>query len=299
MRVLIAGCGDTGKRLARRHAERGDEVIAQVRSPASGAALAGLVANRIVHDLDGNDTPGLQLPKIDLVYILFPPSASTVNVDEEPRTQALLAALDINSPPARIVYISTTGVYGDAAGQWVDEQTPAAPESARGARRWAAENVVRRWCDAHRTEAIILRVPGIYGPGRLPLARLRDGTPVLHEADAPWSNRIHIDDLATACLLAGTVAGACGTYNVSDGQPSTMTDYFTRLADLAGLPRPPQVSMAQAQRTLSENMLSFLRESRRLDSSRIRDELGFIPRFATLDDGLRHALAEDAGAGAI
>jgi nucleoside-diphosphate-sugar epimerase len=135
-------------------------------------------------------------------------------------------------------------------------------------------------------DLIILRVPGIYSPGRLPVERVRQGVPVLIETDAPWSNRIHADDLAAACFAAARCGRSGQAYNISDGHPTTMTDYFWRIADLYGLPRPPAISMAEARRVLSPSMLSFLEESKRLDTRRMRDELGVALRYPDLASGL-------------
>jgi nucleoside-diphosphate-sugar epimerase len=140
---------------------------------------------------------------------------------------------------------------------------------------------------------VILRVAGIYGPGRLPLARLREGTPVICPREAPPSNRIHAQDLAEVCLAAATRAPAGRIYNVSDGRPSSMTEYFYTVADLAGLPRPPCVPYAQAEAELGPGMWAFLSESRRLDSRRMLNELGITLRYPELADGLRASLADD------
>jgi nucleoside-diphosphate-sugar epimerase len=132
----------------------------------------------------------------------------------------------------------------------------------------------------------VLRVPGIYGPGKLPLARLRQGLPVLREADAPYTNRIHVDDLAAICVAAMSGRHNNTVYNVSDGNPGNMTDYFFRVADAAGLPRPPVVGREEAQQVLSPGMLSFLNDSRRMDNTRLLKELGITLRYPDLDTGL-------------
>ena len=132
----------------------------------------------------------------------------------------------------------------------------------------------------------MLRVPGIYGPGKLPLARLRKGTPVLREEDSPYTNRIHADDLALICIAAMNSSHASNIYNVSDGHPSNMTDYFFRVADAAGLPRPPTVSRTEAQEVLSAGMLSFLKDSRRMSNAKMLDELAVTLRYPDLAAGL-------------
>ena len=283
MKVLIIGCGDTGQRIARQHLDAGDSVVATSRSDTRCNELSkfeGLDVRQL--DLD-NIPSDRALPVVDLVYMLVPPGG---HGSHDPRMAALLALLEQDTPAARLVYFSTTGVYGDCEGEWVSESRPRQPQSDRAWRRAAAEQQLEHWCEQQAVNLVILRVPGIYGPGRLPTARLERGDPVLIEAEAPWSNRIHIDDLAATAVAAGTHADACGIYNVSDGQPTTMTDYFNRVADACGLPRPPQISREQAEQQLSANMLSFLNESRRIDNTRVRTELGVRLIYPDLDAGL-------------
>ena len=188
--------------------------------------------------------------------------------------------------PERVVYISTSGVYGDCGGAWIDEDWPLNPISERGKRRLAAELILRGWSDRTGIPVVILRVPGIYGPGRLPVERVRQGVPVLFEADSPYSNRIHADDLALACCAAARRGHAGQAYNISDGHPTTMTDYFWRIADRYGLKRPPAISLAEARQVLSPNMLSFLEESKRLDNRRMLDKLQVTLQYPDLASGL-------------
>ncbi len=197
-----------------------------------------------------------------------------------------LRLLDSANVPHRMVYLSTTGIYGDCGGAWIDETRPPAPVAPRAKRRWDAENSARETCAALGIELVILRVAGIYGPGKLPLKRLRAGLPLVSASEAPFTNRIHIDDLVSACAAAMERGAPGAVYNISDGNPSTMVDYFDRLADLVGLPRPPQISLAEAQKQLTPGMLSYMQESRRLDNRRMREELGVKLRYPSLNVGL-------------
>lgn len=279
--VFIVGCGDIGLRVAALERVDGRRVAALARSEASALALARHGIEPVAGDLDRPDSlRGLPAAAV-LHYFAPPPPVG----EDDPRLGALLAALG-GSLPGRVVYISTSGVYGDCGGAWVDEDWPLNPRSDRGKRRLAAETRLRTWAGAAGAEAVVLRVPGIYGPGRLPLERIRQAVPVLCEEESPWSNRIHADDLAQACFLAARRGRAGGVYNISDGQPSSMTDYFYRLADLAGLPRPPAVSMAQARQILGPGILSFLEESKRLDNRKMLEELGVVLRYPGLAEGL-------------
>jgi nucleoside-diphosphate-sugar epimerase len=192
------------------------------------------------------------------------------------------------------LYISTTGVYGDTGGQVVTEAAPVAPTSNRGRRRAAAEQIVREWCSLRGVRRVVLRVPGIYGPGRLPLDRLRRGEPAIRPEDAGAGNRIHVDDLVAACVAA-LERPVEGIFNVADGDHASTTVFLQRTAALAGLPPPPLVALAEAQGRISPGMLSFLLESRRVDNRRMREELGVEPRYARVDDGIAASLSEMRG----
>ncbi len=220
------------------------------------------------------------------LYYFAPPPAEG---DTDPRLRRVLAALTA-ALPQRIVYISTSGVYGDCAGAWVDETYPLNPSTPRAHRRADAEAALHAWSAATGVPVVILRVPGIYGPGKLPLERLRKGLPLLSEADSPYTNRIHVDDLITVCRAAMQRGQPGAAYNVSDGQPSNMTDYFNRIADFTGLPRPPLISRDEIDQ-LSPGMRGFMEESKRLDNRRMREELGVELRYPTLEAGLAACLA--------
>ncbi|MDP3857950.1 MAG: SDR family oxidoreductase [Stagnimonas sp.] len=275
--VLILGCGDIGRRIGRQHLGPGVEVIGAVRSAASAAAVAaaGLVPLRL--DLDQPLPP---LPCADTVYWCAPPPA------EGETDRRLRAVLTVLRPPAQgLLYISTSAVYGDCQGRWISEAEPLKPGSGRGRRRLDAELALRAWSARTGARTVVLRVPGIYGPGRLPVERLRRGDPVLREQDSPYTNRVHADDLAAACMLALRQGEVGAAYNISDGRPTTMSDYLLRCARLLGLPEPPRIALAEAAATFSPMLMSFLEESKRLDASRLR-ALGWQPRHPDLDEGL-------------
>lgn len=279
--VLIVGCGDIGLRVAHQLLERGIAVHGQVRGTASAQRLNRAGVTPVIADLDA--PPALAAADYELVFWFAPPPNAG---DGDPRLRAWLA----HNAPARLVYISTSGVYGDCDNRWIDETEPCKPQTPRGRRRVDAEAALADHAERRGTEPVILRVPGIYGPGRLPIERLRAGTPVIDEAESPTTNRIHADDLARAAIAAAERGTPGAAYNVSDGSPTTMTDYFCRCAALLGLPEPPRVSMAEARRTFTPAMLSFLEESKRLLTSKMRDELGVRPRYPDLAAGLPSCL---------
>jgi nucleoside-diphosphate-sugar epimerase len=282
--VLIVGCGYIGRRVAALLQARGAAVTGLVRSDATAQGLRDQAVRVLRVDLDDAEA-GAHWARgfADIFYFAPPPPQG----ETDTRMAAFLQALDAESPPRRIVYISTSAVYGDCQGRWITEAEPVNPATARGRRRLDAEDRLRVWADEHGVQWIILRVPGIYGPGKLPLARLRAATPVLREADAPYTNRIHADDLAAICVAARDSVQANTLYNVSDGHPSNMTDYFFRLADAAGLPRPPEVARTEAGQVLTPGMLSFLQDSRRMDNRKLLAELGIELQYPDLDAGLK------------
>ncbi len=187
--------------------------------------------------------------------------------------------------------MSTTGVYGDAAGGSVDESSPVAPGNDRSRRRVAAEQAVRAWCDARGVRWVVLRVPGIYGPDRLPLERLQRGEPALRPEDSGPANRIHVDDLVAACVAA-IEHPVGGVFNVGDGDHASTTVFLQVTAGLAGLPPPTLVSLAEARGRISPGMLAYLVESRRVDTSRMLNELGVVPRYPSVASGVAASLAE-------
>lgn len=282
--VLIVGCGYIGRRVALRLQQAGCRVSGWVRSADSVARLQqdGIDARQV--DLDALPAGVLEGTAYDALCYFAPPQPAGAR-DERLRT--LLAGIPGNARPRRLLYISTSAVYGDCNGAWITESQPLQPATERGARRLDAERQLQAWCDEQGVDWMILRVPGIYGPGKLPLARLRQGTPVLREADAPYTNRIHGDDLAAICVAALMSTHRNEIYNVSDGHPSNMTDYFNRVADAAGLPRPPAVDRAEAERVLSAGMLSFLRDSRRMRNDKLLQQLDVTLMYPDLESGLR------------
>jgi nucleoside-diphosphate-sugar epimerase len=284
--MLLVGCGYVGTRLARQYLDLGQSLTGVVRSEAGVARLMKLGIPALAADLARDDLSRLPL-RGSRVFLLAPPPTSGV---EDLHTRRLADAFKHAGGPRRVVYIGTTGVYGDCGGDWVDETWPARPAVDRARRRWDAEQTLAGWSRETGGELIVLRVAGIYGPGRLPLERIRQGVPMVREAESPYSNRIHVDDLATVCMAAMERGQPGAVYNACDGNPSTMTDYFLAIADAAGLPRPPLIPMAEAAGQVSEAMLSYLAESRRLSNRRLTEDLGVVLRYPTLDQGLPSCL---------
>ncbi len=280
--VLIIGCGDIGERVARLELAEGNVVKGLARSEQSAQRLRHASIEPLAGDLDIPSSLDHLPVKDSLVYYFAPPPGRGVT---DPRIQTFVSAMNSANLPKRVVLISTTGVYGDCHGEWVTEDRPPNPQADRARRRLAAETTLRGWSEVSGVSIVILRVPGIYARGRLPEERLRAGEPVLREEESPYSNRIHADDLARVCMAAHHNRPG-DLYNVSDGHPTTMTDFFFRAADLLGIPRPPTITLEQARRQLGEGMLSYLAESKRIDNTRMREELGVTLSYPDLASGL-------------
>ncbi len=279
---IILGCGYIGRLLGARLAAGGVGVTGVVRSAESAAQLPAVGVQALQLDLLQDPPNALETADADLFHLAPPPGEGR----EDPLTGRLIDAFAARGQPRRLVYIGTTGVYGDCGGEWVDETRAPRPMADRALRRWDAEERLRAWSRDTGAELVILRVAGIYACDRLPLARIRSGQPVVSAAEAPWSNRIHADDLVEICIAAMDAAPAGALYNVCDGHPTTMTDYFLGIAAAAGLVPPPQIPLADAPGRVSAGMLSYLRESRRLSNRKLLSELGVRLRYPTLAAGL-------------
>ncbi len=204
------------------------------------------------------------------------------------RLKHFLTLLD--PAPSRFVYISTTGVYGNRDGAIVTEATQPRPETDRAKRRVAAEQMLARWCQEFDVEFAVLRSSGIYGPGRLGIERIEQKVPILRPEDANPGNRIHVDDLTRCCLAALDSAKPAGVYNVADADQRSTTWFAKEVARQCNLEAPPEISRRQAIREFSATRMSFLAESRRIDSTRMREELGVIPVYDNAEEGIRASL---------
>jgi nucleoside-diphosphate-sugar epimerase len=284
-RLLIVGCGDVGMRVLRLLHRRW-HVLVLTSSPQRRASLREAGAVPLVGNLDDPSTLARLARQADAVLHLAPPPARG---SQDPRTAALLAALARGGGVRRLVYASTSGVYGDCAGARVHETQALNPSTDRACRRADAEVRVRGYARACGARATILRVPGIYAFDRDrgdPRERVRRGAPALAEADDVFTNHIHADDLARACVAALLRGPTMRVIHVSDDDALKMGDYLDRVADRCALPRVPRLTREQAQQRLSPLQMSFLSESRRLDNSRMKRELKLALRYPTIEAAL-------------
>jgi len=287
-KILIVGSGDVARRILSRivpHAR----VYALLRNAGRAADWRAAGALPVLADLDDRGSLLRIAGLADSILHLAPPPGEGRH---DTRTRNLLAALGKSkSLPRRLVYVSTTGVYGDCGGAQIDETRRLNPESARAGRRVDAESCLRQWGARTGVSVSILRAPGIYAADRLPIERLLKALPALCAVDDGYTNHIHADDLAAACIAALRHGGPNRVYNVVDDSDMKMAEYFDRVADAFGLPRPPRISRQEAEKTLSPIQMSFMRESRRIGNRRLKTELKLRLAYLTVDVGIAEAKA--------
>ena len=268
-RLLIAGFGD----IARRAAPRLERRFRIARLSRAGGV-----------DFDRPETLSLA-PSEALLHCAPPPDHGAADT----RTANLLAALEKGRIlPARMVYVSTSGVYGDCAGARVDESRAPAPQTERAYRRLHAERQLAEWAATRGIALVVLRVPGIYAADRLPLERLRARTPVLRSEDDVYTSHIHADDLAAIVCRALDDDAPVGVYNAADDTEMKLGDWFDLVADLHALARPPRIPRDGASQRIPASLLSFMQESRRLDNTRLKSVLGVRLLYPTVHEGLRN-----------
>jgi nucleoside-diphosphate-sugar epimerase len=290
-RLLIVGCGDVGMRLLPLLVGR-FRVFALTSQRERCAELRAAGAVPVVADLDRPATLARLRGLADWVVHLAPPQPEG-SLDR--RTRHLVAAL---GKAARMVYVSTSGVYGDCGGALVHETRPVAPRNARAQRRVDAEQVLRAWALARGARLAILRVPGIYGAERLPIKRLQQGTPALRREDDVYTNHIHADDLARIVARGlFRAAGGGRVLHAVDDTRMMMGDYFDAVADALGLARPPRLPRAALEAVVTPTLLSFMSESRRLDNTRLKRELRVRLRYPDVASALAQVAAPPVQSG--
>ena len=286
-KLCIIGCGDIGFRVARLALDRGVRVTAvsrgeKVLPDTDKSGIEILTAN-----LDNPETL-LQLDLRDtaVLYTAPPPGGGLI----DNRVRNFLAAAGSRAEPVKIVYISTTGVYGTCGEELVDETRPVQPTNHPARRRLDAEEQLAAWCKNRGIPLVILRVAGIYGPGRIPLQRIHNREPLLDARVSGYTNRIHADDLAQVCLAALERGEDGDVFNVSDGEISRMNDYFNAITDLLGLERLPEVGLDEARKVMTPLMFGYMTESRQICNKRMLEKLGVKLQYPTLAAGLKNAL---------
>lgn len=285
-RLLIVGCGDIALRAAPLLHSR-YLLLGLARNPQRFERLRAAGIRPIPGDLDIPASLDRLAGFAHLVVHLAPPSGAGIR---DRRTANLLAALTKSAMlPHRFVYISTSGVYGDCGGGIVSETHRIAPATERAKRRADAERRIREWGRRNRVNISVLRVPGIYAGNRLPLERLKNGTPALVAEEDSYVNHIHADDLARIVAAVLRHGRPCRLYHVADDAPMKMGDYFDLVAERFGLPRPARISREAARFHMADSLWSFLAESKRLANARVKRELRVKLRYPSVVEGLSKA----------
>ena len=278
-RALIVGCGDIGARILPLLAPHLN-VIAVIRQVGRCTELRSAGAIPLIANLDEPHTLA-RLAKLAsyIVYLVPPPAEGT----RDTRSRHLAAVL---SHRCRLVYVSTSGVYGDCGGALIDETRMVNPHTLRAVRRVDAEQVWRNWAIRTGSCLSILRVPGIYASDRLPLERIKKGIPALLPEEDVYTNHIHADDLARLVVKALFHGSSNRVYHAVDDSCLSMGEYFDLVADQFGLPQVPRLRRSELKSEVSEMALSFMSESRRMRNCRVKQELGFKLLYPTVSDGL-------------
>lgn len=288
--IKIIGCGYIGKKVASNLNKINRKPVCFVKTAHSKSECESLGYKAIRFNLDHEsldlaDEIKNGFSKSQIAYFAPPPPAGKIDT----RIAHFISALEsLDLPPEKIVLISTTGVYGDCHGEWIDESRPLNPQVDRAYRRVDAEEQLKAYCEKAQVSLIVLRVPGIYAEDKLPLKRITSGEPIVNAQDSGFTNRIHAEDLAAFCLEAIVCDVETGVYNCCDGHPSTMNDYFMKVADTLGFDRPVEISMKQAKRELSKGMLSYLAESKRISNKKLLDKFETQLTYPDLEAGLKN-----------
>ena len=285
--LYIVGCGDIGIRIAKLAAVRQIKVYALSRGNKIKPDSETTEIELNFFDLDDpKSLSGLNFKDAAVLYSAPPPGGGVIDT----RVMNFLANIQLGYEPAKLVYISTTSVYGDCGGELVTEERALNPANHTAKRRCDAERRFSIWGSEHGVPIVTLRVAGIYGPGRIPMQRILSQEPLLNEKEAGYTNRIHADDLAVVCLAALEKGKDGEIFNVCDGEISKMTDYFNTITDLMEIRRLPQVSLAEARQVMSPLMFGYMTESRCISNRKMLEELGIKLKYPTMLEGLKVSL---------
>jgi nucleoside-diphosphate-sugar epimerase len=272
MRLFILGLGYSARHFVRRFGGSFSHIAGTVRDPAGRDDLAGIELHGFSGDRPADATVNL-IREADVLLTSIPPGTTG--------DPALAAFSDVLATGQRkVIYLSTIGVYGDRAGGWVDESTPPQSNLDRARMRVAAEQA---WTETAHGNVVILRLAGIYGPGRNALVTLRNGSARRIIKPGQVFNRIHVDDIASA-IMAAINHTSGGTWNVCDDEPAPPQDVITYAAQLMGVAPPAEEAYATAE--MSPMARSFYASSARVANARLKQELGVTLAFPTYQHGL-------------
>jgi len=286
MKSVILGCGDVGRRIVkvlRSNGNAPNDIFAYVNSKNSLQAAAELGVSGDMINLDSLQNDLASCDKADVYYTIAPQKSG----ETDARTQAVLAKFEqCKLRPHKVVLISTTGVYGDCEGAWVDETSSTQPMTDRAKRRLDSEKQWLSWGASRAIDIVVLRVPGIYAFSRIPRERLKRRTPIVRAGECGYTNRIHADDLAQICVIAMMRAKSGEIFNATDGTPGKVSEYLSEAAKVIGVDPLPEISMQQAFNELSSGMLSYLGESRKISNKKMLKDLEVTLQYPDFKQGL-------------
>ena len=275
--IVVAGAGYTGQRLLKLLTGQSSRIV--TLSKVSNLTLPGVESIQI--DFDSDSPSRVEVGENARVCYFVPPGSDSA---PEARIKRFFEKV-LDGLPVRVVLISTTGVYGNCDGEWVDETWPLNPQTDRALRRLKVEEYCSSWAERHGVSLAIFRVAGIYGPERIPTERLRQGFVLPKSQSGGFSNRIHVDDLAAICA-AGLTGDATGAFNVSDGHPLRYRDYFDLVAEVWDLPKAEEDGESESRNSISPTMRSYLRESRKIVNRKLLDSFSIELRYPHPRQGL-------------
>jgi nucleoside-diphosphate-sugar epimerase len=282
------GLGYSAEHFVGLYGDGFDRIIATVRGGERAVVLNARLAGRFkALVFDGKSA------SVELKHAISEAEAALISIPQDDTGDPVLRACGdafAYAPHLRaIVYLSTVGVYGDSGGEWVDEDTPAAPQSERGRHRLAAEQAWQKLGERRGIAVAILRLAGIYGPGRNALRQIARGDARRIVKPGQVFNRIHVDDIARA-IDAALSQPASGIFNIADDEPTPPADPLMLAAQLMGAPPPPEVKFEDAAPSMSPLALSFWQECRRVRNDKLKDKLGVTLRYPSYREGLRGLL---------
>jgi hypothetical protein len=288
--LLCFGLGYSAEHFVATYGDGFERIIGTVRGAERAAVLNAHLSGRLkAFVFDGKS------PTPELQHAIAEVEAALISIPQDEGGDPVLRTFAGEFAHARrlraLVYLSTVGVYGDHRGAWVDEDTPADPASPRARNRRAAEQA---WQDFGKSRGIavaVLRLAGIYGPGRNALTQIARGDARRVVKPDQVFTRIHVDDIAQA-IDAALAQRADGIFNVADDEPAPPGDPVTFAAALLGVPPPPEIPYEQAAPSMSPMAQSFWQGCRRVKNDKLKRELGVTLRYATYREGLR-ALFEE------
>jgi nucleoside-diphosphate-sugar epimerase len=286
--LICMGLGYSAEHFVGLYGDGFDRIIATVRGGERAAVLNARLAGRLkALVFDGKSASA------ELKHAISEAETALISIPQDETGDPVLRACGdafAHAPHLRaIVYLSTVGVYGDSGGEWVDEDTPAAPQSERGRHRLAAEQAWQKLGERRGIAVAILRLAGIYGPGRNALRQIARGDARRIVKPGQVFNRIHVDDIARA-IDAALSQPASGIFNIADDEPTPPADPLMLAAQLMGAPPPPEVKFEDAAPSMSPLALSFWQECRRVRNDKLKDKLGVTLRYPSYREGLRGLL---------